>query len=318
MSETLLELPEEFRQRLAAVLPGDALEGCLATFASQKPTAFRANTLKAGVAEVRAELEGQGLALTPVSWYPEAFLVDQGQRRALTESAAFYDGRIYIQNLSSMLAPLVLDPQPGEAVLDLAAAPGGKTLQLAAMMANDGRLVAVEAVKGRYYRLKANLQQYGATMVEAYLMDGRAAGRRWPQVFDRVLLDAPCSSEARFSQLEPESWAHWSTRKVKESAHKQKGLLQAAVYALRPGGTLVYCTCSFSPEENEVAVHALLRKFGPALEIEPISLPLDNVRPGLTEWEGKALHPDLAHSVRILPTEVMDGFYLCKLKKSNE
>jgi 16S rRNA (cytosine1407-C5)-methyltransferase len=109
-----------------------------------------------------------------------------------------------------MLAPLALAPRPGETVLDLAAAPGGKTLQLAALMQNSGRLSAVEAVKGRFFRLRANLERGGVTNARTFLMDGRAVGRKCPEMFDRVLLDAPCSSEARFSRLDPRSWAHWS------------------------------------------------------------------------------------------------------------
>jgi 16S rRNA (cytosine1407-C5)-methyltransferase len=93
-------------------------------------------------------------------------------------------------------------------------------------------------------------------------------------------------------------------------------LLSAAYYALKPGGTLLYCTCSFSPEENEIIVHKLLRKAGDSLEIQPVSLPFFNQQPGLTRWAGKELNPDLAKSIRILPDGIMDGFYLCKLKKA--
>lgn len=313
----LTPLPTEFSERLAQIFPAEQLEPLLQTFAVEKPTTFRINPLKTTVGETQAELEATGFELTPVSWYEGAFILHNEQRRALTESAAFYDGRIYIQNLSSMLAPQLLAPQPGEEVLDLAAAPGGKTLQLAAMMQNEGYLAAVEPIKNRFFRLRGNLEQQGATMVKTYMMDGRAAGRRWPQVFDRVMLDAPCSSEARITQLNPDSWTHWSTRKIKETSRKQKKLLQAAIYALKPGGTIVYCTCAFSPEENEQIVDYQLQKFGDVIEILPIELPLDNVQAGLTKWGKKELDPAVARCVRILPTAVMDGFFLCHLRKKS-
>ena len=177
--------------------------------------------------------------------------------------------------------------------------------------------MAVESVKARFFRMRANLAQHGAPQVETYLMDGRAAGRRWPQRFDRVLLDAPCSSEARFTRHDPKSWAHWSPRKIKEAARKQKPLLGAAIKALRPGGVLLYCTCSFAPEENEVVVNSQLRYFADEVEIAPLTLPVTNTVPGLTEWRGKALNPQLARSVRLLPTEEMDGFFMCKLVKTS-
>ena len=124
--------------------------------------------------------------------------------------------------------------KPEESVLDLAA--GGKTLQMACMMNNQGALSAVEPVKNRFFKLKANLEQQGASFVKTYLTDGRTVGGKCPERFDRVLLDAPCSSESRFTQLNPDSWSHWSIKKVKEVARKQKKLLMSALYSLKPGG----------------------------------------------------------------------------------
>lgn len=308
-----MALPAPFTERLAEIAPSADLPHILASFGAAKPTAFRVNTLLADVETVRAQLTADGFALTAVPWLSEAFIVPAEQRRALTEAAVFHARRIYIQNLSSMLAPLLLAPQPGETVLDLAAAPGGKTLHLAALMANRGHIKAVEPVHGRYHKLRANLREYGATLAQAYQMDGRAAGRRWPAVFDRVLLDAPCSSEARFRLTEPESWAHWSLRKIKEAAHKQHGLLRAGLEALRPGGLLLYCTCSFAPEENELVIDGALRRGG--VQSEPLDLPIAHTQPGLTAWQGRDLHPDVAHLRRILPTAQMDGLALALLRK---
>ncbi len=301
--------------RLGRIIPAEMFDGCLASFSSIKPTTFRVNTLIGDIAQTRAELVDDGFDLEPIHWFEDTFIVDDRQRRALTETAAFHEGRIYIQNLSSMVAPMVLAPQPGETILDLAAAPGGKTLQIAAMMNGEGRLVAVDAVKNRYHRLKANLARGGASKVETYLMDGRFAGRRWPELFDRVLLDAPCSSEARFTRLDSQSWNHWSIRKIKECAYKQKGLLRAALQALKPGGELVYCTCSFSPEENELVIESQLRHYHGALEILSIEAPVPNVVAGLTLWGKRGLPTEMSRTVRILPDEMMDGFFICKITK---
>ncbi|MDE1464269.1 RsmB/NOP family class I SAM-dependent RNA methyltransferase [Spartinivicinus poritis] len=334
MSEPFLPLPEAFIKRLQQIVPPQQLASVLESFYQIKPTSFRINTLKSDPEQVKQQLQDEGFDLQPVAWFNQAFTIPNEQRRALTESNAFYQGEIYIQSLSSMLAPIELAPQPGETVLDLAAAPGGKTLQMACMMNNQGALSAVEPVKSRFFKLKANLEQQGASMVKTYLTDGRTVGGKCPERFDRVLLDAPCSSESRFSQLTPKSWSHWSLKKVKEVAKKQKKLLLSALYSLKPRGIMLYSTCSFSPEENEAIVNHILKKFGEAVILEPLqlsinrlqvpannlqahsstSIPLE-IQPGLTEWNQKSLHPELANSTRVLPNKVMDGFYLCKLKK---
>jgi len=308
-------LPEAFRRRLQQILPPDRFEACWQTFHLPPATAFRVNSLKAETVPLIAELRAAGFGPAPLPWKEDAFTVPGDQRRALTESPACREGRLYIQNPSSMVPPLLLDPGPDEWILDLAAAPGGKTLQLAAIMGNQGRISAVEAVRSRFFRLRANLELGGATSVQTYLKDGTGVWRRCPEQFDRVLLDAPCSSEGRFHAGDPRTYAYWSPRKIAEMSRKQKRLLFSAVQCLQPGGVLVYSTCAFAPEENEGVVQRALEQFGDALRVETVELPFDNVQEGLTEWEGKALHPDLRKAVRILPNGVMEGFFVCRLKK---
>ena len=156
-------------------------------------------------------------------------VVPNQQRRALTETAACRAGRIYIQNPASMIPPLLLDPQPGEWILDLGAAPGSKTLQMAGMMVNRGKISAVESVRGRFFRLRANLEKHGATLVQTYLKDGIKVWRNCPEQFDRVLLDAACSAEGRFNVNRPSSYGYWSTKKIREMQRKQKRLLFSAL-----------------------------------------------------------------------------------------
>lgn len=306
-------LPDTFVKRLQAILPPQRLDDCLRSFSWTRPTSFRVNTLKTTEPELVSGLRADGFLLNRIGWRSGTYCVPPDQRRALTESNVFSEGLIYIQDLSSMLAPMILDPKPGERVLDLAAAPGGKTLQIAMMMENRGELSAVESVKGRFFRLKANLQRGGATMVRTYLKDGRSVGAKVPERFDRVLLDAPCSSEARFNSNDPKSWFHWSLKKVQESARKQKRLLDSAIRSLKPGGTLVYCTCSFSPEENEQAVDSQIRRYGSAIAVLPIELPLNNLQPGLLQWGKRTYNDQLRHAVRVLPDTEMRGFFLCRI-----
>jgi 16S rRNA (cytosine1407-C5)-methyltransferase len=146
-------------------------------------------------------------------------------------------------------------------------------------------------------------------------MDGAQVWRKTGERFDRVLLDAPCSSEAQFRAAEPETFRFWGLKKIAAMQRKQLTLLYSAVRSLRPGGVLVYSTCSFAPEENEAVVSRLLAKVPGALAVEPIDLPLTRVQPGLREWRGARFHADLGQALRILPDDLMEGFFVCKLRK---
>jgi len=263
----------------------------------------------------------------------------------LTHHPAAERGEIYFQNPSSYFAVWVLQPQADEEVLDMAAAPGGKTIAMAAAMGNTGRIAAVEPVRGRFHRLQANLQRCGVTNTKLYQKDGRGLGRVVPERFDRVLLDAPCSSEARMRWSQPASFSHWTQRKVKEAQRKQKSLLRAAYAALKPGGILVYCTCSLGIEENEAVVAHLLKRTDARLCLIDTTgldaIPLmtspgvpDRSLPERLEDEGGAKqapsgtaerrqhkgHSDelqraISHGVRIVPDSPWDGFFVTKIRK---
>lgn len=312
---SLSNLPQSFLTRLQTIVPEAQWQSTLMGFKRPVPTCFRVNRLKADVESVLNEMAVQGIKTKPVPWRDDSFVIEDAQRSLLTNSETFVEGRIYIQNLSSIYAAQVLDVQPDEEVLDLAAAPGGKTLVLAAAMENRGRIAAVEAVKSRFFRLKNNVELNGASLVDCYLKDGRQVGYKVPERFDRVLLDAPCSSESRFYTEDPESYKYWSEKKVKEMQRKQKKLLRSALMALKPGGVMVYSTCSYSPEENEIVVDKELKKMDGQLQVLPLALPFNNYQLGLTEWGKKSFNPQLANAVRILPSETMEGFFLCLLKK---
>ncbi|MEW6750225.1 MAG: RsmB/NOP family class I SAM-dependent RNA methyltransferase [Candidatus Latescibacterota bacterium] len=312
---SLQGLPPPFAQRLAALLPAEDFAACWPTFLRPRRTAFRLNPLRADPESILEELRAGGLDPVPLPFPPQAYVVPPQQRRALTESEACAAGRLYIQNAASMVPPHVLGPRPGEEVLDLAAAPGSKTLQLAALMENRGRVAAVEPVRSRFHRLRRNLEAGGATCVRAYLRDGTTVWRDCPERFDRVLVDAPCSAEGRFDASAPSTFALWSRRKIVEMARKQKRLLYAGIQCLRPGGVLVYSTCTFAPEENEAVVQRVLQQFRGALQVDRVDLPTGQARPGLHAWQGKEFDPQLGGAVRLLPDGVLEGFFVCRLTK---
>src|SRR3989338_2017752 len=193
MKSEVQALPKLFLERLRKIIPSQKLDGVANTFASPKPTTFRVNMLKTSRDFVREKLERNGFRLTPVPLYPDAFILREGRLKELEKTDLYLKGEIYVQNLSSMIPPLVLDPQPGEAILDLTAAPGGKTTQMASLMGDEGRIVANESDRIRYEKLKANIELQGASIVEVVLSYGESFGKKFPERFDRVLLDAPCS-----------------------------------------------------------------------------------------------------------------------------
>ncbi len=250
----------------------------------------------------------------PLAELAGCFILPARDRDTLMAHPAVETGAAYPINPSSVLAARALGVQPDQEVLDLAAAPGGKTLQLAIDMENRGRIAAVEVVKGRFHRMRANLARCGVNSVEFYLADGRAIGRKVPARFDRVLLDAPCSSESRIRLEEPGSYEHWSARKTREMVKKQRGLIRSAFLALKPGAEMIYCTCAFSVEENEGVVDYLLRR-APQAKLLPLNVPERLSLPGLVSWKGKALDPQLSACRRILPDDLFDGFFIARIQR---
>lgn len=310
-----MSLPEAFTKRLEKIVPRERFAAILKTFDAPKQVTFRVNTLKSAPSELEAELSEVGILYERVEWLEGVYRISPDDKLRLTQTDAFYGGRLYIQNLSSMIAPVLLAPEPEETVLDLAAAPGGKTLLLAGMMQNTGWLSAVEPSRERFFRLCDNLKQQGVTNAHTYMTDGRSVGKKCPEMFDRILLDAPCSSEARFKTHEPKSMSFWSVHKVKETSKLQRRLLLSAFDALKPGGKLLYSTCSFSPEENESPLQHLLERHGEHLKTLPLILPFDNVQKPLKSWGKEVYDERIQNAVRILPTDTIDGFFICLLEK---
>jgi|TARA_B110000971_G_scaffold220234_1_gene263260 16S rRNA (cytosine1407-C5)-methyltransferase len=321
--ELVAQLPDDFQfaedfcQRLEAVFGFNEAARIIVELGQKTVSSYWLNDLQIDseadkgqlVESLKEHLDGS--LGQPVPMLSDLYSVDRDA--GISQHASAENGQIYIQNPASYFAVSILAPQPDEEILDLAAAPGGKTLAIAARMHNTGRLAAVEPIRGRFFRMQANLQRCGVTNVEFYQRDGRSVGRAVPERFDRVLLDAPCSSESRMNWLDSSTYQHWSPRKVKETQRKQKSLIRSAYAALKPGGTLLYCTCSFAPDENELVVASLLKKTD--AQLAPIEDCPPNSMPGLTHWLGKTLNENLALTLRVLPDGPWDGFYVAKIFK---
>jgi len=263
--------------------------------------------------EVLKRLKEQGWKIERIKFYKYGFWVDHPQRRDIGNTIEFQLGYYYSQEAASMIPPIVLDPKPGEVVLDLAAAPGSKTTQIAMHMENKGIIIAVDVDRDRIRALAQNLQKQGVVNTLILNMDGRRI-RELEMNFDKVLLDAPCSGTGAIRKSF-KTFQIWNEGMVNRLSKLQKQLILAAFDVLKEGGILVYSTCSVEPEENEEVVDFLLYKRENA-KIEKIEIPNLNKSEPILEWNKKTYFEDIKYTLRIWPWDNdTEGFYVAKIKK---
>jgi 16S rRNA (cytosine1407-C5)-methyltransferase len=306
------DFPAPFLERYERMLGRDGLDRILDGFTLPRQTWFRLNPLMNGSWD---DLGKADFRVHRDATWPDAGWVSPDDRSALLASQAVRDGKVYVQGMASQLPVRMLDPGPDDLVLDLAAAPGSKTIQLAGLDKTMD-IAAVEIVRKRKFRLDDNLSRHGADHVKVFLQDGTKVWRYRPEHFDAILLDAPCSSEGRFRLDEPESFAFWKRSKTKEMVRRQRRLLFSAVHALKPGGTLVYSTCSLAPEENEGVVAHALESFGSCLSIEPIAFEAPERVDAMLDWGKGAVDERVAASCRLMPSHRMEGFFVARFVKT--
>lgn len=301
-----------FLTRLQLIVPPTQWAMVQESFYTPKHIALRLNSLKCTDASLL--LSQLNCPLQPGPW-PDTWVIDAAYRDALTYSEAFTQGWFYIQNLSSMLPALELDLTSNLEILDLCAAPGSKTSHIAALIHNKGHIAAVERSKPRFFKLRDNCERQGVTCLKTFNRDGKTVYRHCAEQFDRVLVDAPCSGEARFDLNNLDTFDRWSEKSIKKLAREQWQLLYSGFMSLKPGGTLIYSTCTTAPEENEAVVNKLLKKFAGHVTLQPISHLPDNHQAGLTSWQNKLFHDDLSLTTRILPNNQFESFFIAKVKK---
>ena len=276
------------------------------------PSVVRVNTIKATVERVRDALDAEGVGHEPTDWHPGVIrLTDDSPGHNWPHAHGWIHGQEEVSNLPA----LVLDPQPGDRVWDACAAPGSKTTQLAALMQDSGHLVGNDNNLGRLSALRHNAERLGVTNLVVTNQDarnfslkplgeGQAEGI---ESFDRVLVDAPCSCEGTIRK-NPDAFDTWSLDHVHSVAGVQKGILRRAVQATRPGGVVVYSTCTFAPEENEAVLDHVLD--AEDCRLVDFDAPLDGV-PGVTEWEGDEYDPSVEKALRIYPHHNDTGGFFC-------
>ena len=280
------------------------VDGCMA----KRPVTHRANTLRASRDEVAGALDDAGISWKPVPWYDDAFIVVDARERALWDLPIYDEGKVYLQSLSSMIPALVLDAKPGEDVCDMCAAPGGKTTQIAALADGRAFVTACEMHAPRAEKLQHNLQKLGAANTTVMRTDARQLDEFFR--FDRILVDAPCSGSGTLRAGDAGVARRFTPKLVEKSRKSQRALLGKALNLVKPGGIVVYSTCSVLACENEGIVEACLkgaRRAG-TFEVEPIDL---------ARFEGASLLPTrLEGALCLCPDELYEGFFVTAIKRT--
>ncbi|MWG35619.1 RsmB/NOP family class I SAM-dependent RNA methyltransferase [Halomarina oriensis] len=280
------------------------------------PSVVRVNTVKTTVDRAMAALDADGHGYDRLDWLPELLRLDSDSPGT---SWPYFHGWLYGQEEVSALPALVCDPQPGERVLDPCAAPGSKTTQLAAMMDDTGTLVANDNNLGRLSALRSNAERCGVTNLVVTNQDARNLSLKpftadesdEQPPFDRALVDVPCSCEGTVRK-NPDALDDWSVGHLEQIAGVQRDILRRAVQTTREGGTVVYSTCTFAPEENEAVLDHVLRE--EPVELVEFDVPLET-RPGVTEWNGEAYAPSVERAKRVWPhLNDTGGFFCAKLE----
>ena len=307
-----------FVSRIASILMVPK-SNIIKIFSQRAITTIRLNPLKGDVEKTKAQLIAKGYELNPISWAENVYFVPNHDKSEISQTTEYQDGLFYIQNLSSILDTIVLDPKENEDILDMCAAPGSKTSHIAALTNNKSKILANDIDMSRVSSLKNVLAQFGAKSARATYSDANDFGRKYPEYFDRVLLDAPCSGEGMIYMSSLKPLRFWSLDKIKRCSFTQRDLIISAFRTLKRGGTLVYSTCTLEPEENEGVVSYLLEHFSNA-EILPIEIDLGaekvNTTRGITKWSGHLYNPAVKKTLRIVPNSKMMGFYIAKIKKN--
>lgn len=306
-------IPDAFIEDVKSYLPEHLeLEDFINACQTPLKRAVRVNTLKMSTAEFEQVCSERNWQITQVPWCEEGYWLERPEQEEealpLGRTDLHLSGCIYVQEASSMLPPTALKDALDNAhtVLDMAAAPGSKTSQLVAMLNNEGFLVANEYSSSRLKALSATLKRVGAHNVGLTHFDGAVFGDYMPEMFDAILLDAPCSGEGTVRK-DADALKNWSLQSNIDIAEVQKSLIKSAFHALKVGGTLVYSTCTLTPVENQAVCQYLLDEFDGLMAVEPLNDLFIGAEKAATQEGYLHIWPQLFDS---------EGFFIAKFKKT--
>ena len=292
-------LEEKLEKQYGTKITKEIIEG----YQTKRKTTLRINTIKSNIEEIKKELEKEKIEYETVKWSKEALIIKNADEKTIQEMEIYKNGKIYLQSLSSMLPPIILKPKEGTDILDMAAAPGGKTTQIAALTNNKAHITACEKNKIRAERLKYNVDKQGATCVFIMPKDSRFIDDFFS--FDQILLDAPCSGSGTLDYNDANVEKYFTEQLIERSSKTQKTLLSKAIKLLKPGHEMVYSTCSILDCENEDVVTSVIKNGN--IEIVPINFE------GMEELP--ILPTKISGTLCVKPTELYEGFFVAKIKR---
>ncbi|MCX6701601.1 MAG: RsmB/NOP family class I SAM-dependent RNA methyltransferase [Candidatus Zambryskibacteria bacterium] len=314
----------DFEKRIGKILDLGSRKGQVQEiFSAKKFKGLRVNPLLVqsaeGVKEIRDELVDHGIDVIHLAWYPDGFVVPVEHIEAVMELPMYKEGLVFIQNPSSFLPILALDPQPGEKYLDVCSAPGGKAALYAGLSQGKSELHLVDDNPFRVNKkMREVLKSQKVVPSEIIISDARhliTQGKITPESFDKVLVDVDCSSEGKINFESKDPLEQWKFKSADQFSHLQLKILLTGYEALKPGGVLVYSTCTLSPEENEGVISRFLERT-PSAIVQKLLFKGQSVYDAITNWPGQDIVSEVTKTLRVDPRDpYMEGFYVCRIIK---
>lgn len=298
-----MQIPEFLYKKLLEQYGEEYTDKILKGYTKTRATTIRINNLKSNKQRIKEKLQIAGIKFEEIEWYNEALIIQNAKEEDIQKLDIYQNGEIYMQNLSSMIPPIIVEPKEKEGILDMAAAPGGKTTQMASISNNLAMITACEKNKIRAERLKYNLDKQGANRVTVMLEDARKLNNFFS--FDKILLDAPCSGSGTIKVNNENLEKYFTKELVERSVKTQKELLIKASKIVKEGGEIIYSTCSILKEENEEILKEIISKTN--LEIVEIDKnKFENVQ---------TLPAIIPGTICVCPNELYEGFFVAKLRR---
>lgn len=292
-------LIEMLRKQYGEELSKKIIEG----YEEKRKVTLRVNTIKTNSSNIEKVLEENNIKYKKVSWYSEGYIIENVKETEIENLDIYKNGEIYLQSLSSMLPPIILEPKENTDILDMTAAPGGKTTEIATLVGNKARITAIEMNKIRAQKLKYNVEKQGATCV--YIMEQDARKLNDFFSFDNVLLDAPCSGSGTININDTKLEKIFTEQLIKKSIKSQNELLKKAIKVLKKGSKMVYSTCSILQEENENIIENVLKEN----KVEIVDIDFKGIE------DLPKLPTRIKGTLCVAPTKEYEGFFVAKLKK---
>lgn len=302
VSRIMIEIPNLLKEKLLSYYNEEEVNKIIQGYEEKKYVTLRINVVKSNKLEVTKILKEENVEYDEVSWYEDAIIIKNVSEDKIRTLSIYEDGKIYLQSLSSMMPPLVLNPGR-ESILDMAAAPGGKTTQIYNLSNGEALITACEKNKIRGDRLKYNLTKQGATRVNVLNKDARELDDFLS--FDKILLDAPCSGSGTINLNNENTIKYFNNDLVARSTKVQKELLSKAIDLLKKDHEMVYSTCSILREENEEILENFIKTN--KIEIVPINKELFD---GIT-----LLSTTIEGTICVMPSKLYEGFFIAKIRK---